>query len=67
MDVLHFWDCHAKAKKNLRFASLTSGSENLLKYVTYVTSDVSQDSGSKVLCFHDNVQYWNRRSMFLNY
>ena len=34
---------------------------------TKFTSDVSQDSGSKVLCFNGNVQYWNRRSMFLNY
>ena len=34
---------------------------------TNFTSDVSQDSGSKVLCFHGNVQYGNRRSMFLNY
>ena len=34
---------------------------------TKFTSDVSQDSGSKVLCFHGNVQYVNRISMFLNY
>ena len=34
---------------------------------TKFTSDVSQDSGSKVLCFHGNVQYGNRRSMFLNF
>ena len=30
---LRFWDCLANAMKNLRFASLTSGSECLLKYV----------------------------------
>ena len=30
------------------------------------TSDVFQDSGSKFLCFHGNMQYGNRRSMFLN-
>ena len=34
---------------------------------TKFTSDVSQDSVSKVLCFHGNVQYVNRISMFLNY
>ena len=37
MDILHFWDCHANAIKNLRFASLTLGSEYLSKHVTYVT------------------------------
>ena len=34
---LTFWNCLAYAIKNHRFASLTSGSEYLLKYVTYVT------------------------------
>ena len=33
---------------------------------TEFTSDVSQDSGSKFLCFHGNVQN-GKRSMFLNY
>ena len=33
---------------------------------TEFTSDVSQDSGSKFLCFHGSVQYGNRRSIFLN-
>ena len=37
VDILHFWDCLANAIKNHTFASLTSGSEHLLKYVTYVT------------------------------
>ena len=37
MDILHFWHCLANAIKNHTFASLTSGSEHLLKYVTYVT------------------------------
>ena len=35
--ILHFWHCLANAIKNHTFASLTSGSEHLLKYVTYVT------------------------------
>ena len=34
---------------------------------TEFSSDVSQDSGSNFLCFHGNVQYGNRRSVFLNY
>ena len=34
---LTFCDCLANAIKNLIFASLTSGSEHLLKYVMYVT------------------------------
>ena len=34
---LTFLDCHANAIKNLRFASLTLGSEYLSKHVTYVT------------------------------
>ena len=37
VDILHFWHCHANAIKNHTFASLTSGPEHLLKYVTYVT------------------------------
>ena len=37
VDILHLWDCHAIAIKNHRFARLTSGSEYLIKYVTYVT------------------------------
>ena len=37
MDILHFWHCLANATKNHTFASLTLGSEHLLKYVTYVT------------------------------
>ena len=37
MDILHFWHCLAYAIKNHTFACLTSGSEHLLKYVTYVT------------------------------
>ena len=37
MDILHFWHCLVNAMKNHAFASLTSGSEHLLKYVTYVT------------------------------
>ena len=37
VDILHFWHCLAYAIKNCTFASLTSGSEHLLKYVTYVT------------------------------
>ena len=36
-------------------------------FCTEFTSDVSQDSGSKLLCSHGNVQYGNRRSMFLNH
>ena len=32
---------------------------------TEFTSDVSHDSGSKCLCFHGNMEYGNRRSMFL--
>ena len=32
-----------------------------------LTSDVSQDSDSKFVCFHGHVQCGNRRSMFLNY
>ena len=32
-----FWHCLANAIKNHTFASLTSGSEHLFKYVTYVT------------------------------
>ena len=36
-DILHFWHCLANAIKNHTFASLTSGSEHLFKYVTYVT------------------------------
>ena len=36
MDILHFLHCFANAIKNHTFASLTSGSEHLLKYVTYV-------------------------------
>ena len=35
--ILHFLHCLANAIKNHTFASLTSGSEHLLKYVTYVT------------------------------
>ena len=31
-----FWDCLANAVENHRFASLISGSDHLLKYVTYV-------------------------------
>ena len=34
---LTFLDCLANAIKNHTFASLTSGSEHLLKYVMYVT------------------------------
>ena len=34
---LTFWDCVAYMIKNHRFASLTSGSEHLLKDVIYVT------------------------------
>ena len=34
---LTFWHCLANAIKNHTFASLTSGSEHLLKYVTYIT------------------------------
>ena len=34
---LTFCHCLANAIKNHTFASLTSGSEHLLKYVTYVT------------------------------
>ena len=37
VDILHFWDCLSKVIKNHRYASLTSGSEHLLKYVTNVT------------------------------
>ena len=37
VDILHFWHCLASAIKNHTFASLTSGSEHLFKYVTYVT------------------------------
>ena len=37
MDILHFWNCLANAITNHTFASLTSESENVLKYVTYVT------------------------------
>ena len=37
MDILHFWHSLANAIKNHTFASLTSGSEHLFKYVTYVT------------------------------
>ena len=37
VDILLFWHCLANAIKNHTFASLTSGSEHLLKYVTYVT------------------------------
>ena len=36
-DILHFWHCLANAIKNHTFANLTSGSEHLLKYITYVT------------------------------
>ena len=32
---LTFWDCLVNAIKNHRFASLTSGTEHLLKYVSY--------------------------------
>ena len=34
---LMFWDCFANIIKNHRFASLTLGSEYLLKDATYVT------------------------------
>ena len=37
MDILHIWHCLANAIKNHTIASLTSGSEHLFKYVTYVT------------------------------
>ena len=37
VNILHFWHCLANAIKNHTFASLTSGSEHLLKYVMYVT------------------------------
>ena len=37
VDILHFGHCLANAIKNHTFASLTSGSEHLFKYVTYVT------------------------------
>ena len=37
VDILHFWNCLANAIKNHTFASLTSGSKHLSKYVTYVT------------------------------
>ena len=45
------------------------GSDFLLCFFflyTEFTSDVSQDSGSKLLYTHGNVQYGNR-SMFLNH
>ena len=42
------------------------GSDFFFLYTKFL-SDVSQDSGSKVLCFNGNVQYENGRSMFLNY
>ena len=34
---LTFWHCLAYAIKKHTFASLTSGSEHLFKYVTYMT------------------------------
>ena len=37
LDILYFWDCLVNAVENHRFASLISGSDHLLKYVTYVT------------------------------
>ena len=42
------------------------GYESVFFY-TEITSDVSKDSGSKFLCFHGNMQFGNRSSMFLNY
>ena len=37
MDILYFWDGLANAIENCRFANLISGSNHLLKYVTYDT------------------------------
>ena len=37
VNILHFWHCLANSIKNHRYASFTSRSEHLLKYVTYVT------------------------------
>ena len=37
VDILHVLHCLANAIKNHIVASLTSGSEHLSKYVTYVT------------------------------
>ena len=61
MDILHFWDCHANEIKNLRFLSLTLGSEYLSKYVTYVSwhnelskeivLEVRDDISEKILFF----------------
>ena len=36
-NFLQIWDCLAYIIKNYKIASLTSGSEHLLKVITYVT------------------------------
>ena len=61
VDILHFCHCLANAIKNNTFASLTSGSEHFLKYVTYVTwhnenkdivLEVRDDISEKNTIFH---------------
>ena len=39
----------------------------LLFLYTEFTPDVTQVSGSKFLCFHVNMQFGNRSSMFFSY
>ena len=51
---------------NVRHKGHGSGFFFFLLYTEF-TSDVSQESGSKFLCFHGNVQFENRSSMCLNY
>ena len=50
VDILHFWHCLANVIKNHTFASLTSGSDHLLKYVTYshgIMNELGKFLGSK--------------------
>ena len=59
--ILHFWNCLANAIKNHTFASLTSRSEHLSKYVMHVTwhnewgkeivYEVRDDISEKILFF----------------
>ena len=67
MDILHFWHCLTNTIKNHTFVSLTSGSENSLKYVTYVL-EVRDDISEKntiFTCFPIIVGNPNRKKMHI--
>ena len=72
MDILYFWDCLANAVENCRFANLISGSNHLLKYVTYVTwhkneqgncLDVRDDISEKTTTIFDIFHMFSYKSL----